>query len=145
MRIHATMSLPGLQELLGGEATEADALRMRRVLVERHDGADTDDISDTQWCDLITASVALADHTAIDYVVTPTGLRQIKAWMRKFYKDEIWDRFHSSETVRNAVYAWAEQAEQSEDGGIELRAWMSRTGHVEHFHPEREARLVDVD
>lgn len=77
--------------------------------------------------------------TVTSYRVTPRGYRQIAAWMLQHYKPEAWDRLVTPDDVTRAVYAWAAEAEDSQDGEIEMRAHWTQSGRIEYLRPEREA------
>jgi hypothetical protein len=72
------------------------------------------------------------------YKVTTTGYRQIAQWMLKHYKPEVWDRLVTPDDVTRAVYAWAEEAEKSQNGEIEMRSHWTQSGRIEYLTPERE-------
>lgn len=58
MMISRTMNLTDLAERMGAEAAASDAAAMRDLLVERHDGHDTADISESEWLDMLNEAVA---------------------------------------------------------------------------------------
>jgi len=72
------------------------------------------------------------------YKVTTNGYRQIKAWMRKHYKPAAWDRLVTPDDVTRAVYAWADEAENSQNGEIEMPEHWTQSGRIEYLTPERE-------
>jgi hypothetical protein len=76
------------------------------------------------------------DYTS--YRVTTAGYRQIEAWMREHYKPSIWDRLVTPADVMGAVYAWADEAENSQNGEIEMLAHWTQSGRIEYLRPERE-------
>lgn len=53
MQITATMDLVQLSELMGDEATLIDATNLRDVLVQAHNGRNTDELSEREWLALI--------------------------------------------------------------------------------------------
>lgn len=78
-------------------------------------------------------------QTGHSYRVTPAGYRQIAEWMQKHYKPEAWDRLVTPDDVTRAVYAWAHEAENAQNGEIEMRAHWTQSGRIEYLTPEREA------
>jgi len=79
------------------------------------------------------------------YKVTPNGYRQIAEWMQEHYKPEVWDRLVTPDDVIRAVYAWADDAENSQNGEIEMRAHWTQSGHIEYLTPERERVVMPED
>ena len=79
------------------------------------------------------------------YKVTPHGYRQIEAWMREHYKPAALDRLVTRADVMGAVYAWADEAENSQNGEIEMRAHWTQSGHIEYLTPERELVVIPED
>ena len=53
MIVSGTMNLQELKARMSTEATDADAERMRALLVQEYDGVDTEHISETFWHDLL--------------------------------------------------------------------------------------------
>ena len=51
-----------LRELIGGDATEREAVEMLRIL-ERNDIRDTDDVNDAQWLEWVDEAVEIAGRT----------------------------------------------------------------------------------
>ncbi len=78
-------------------------------------------------------------QTVTSYRVTPRGYRQIAAWMLQHYKTEAWDRLVTPDDVTRAVYAWAAEAEESQNGELEMSAHWTQSGRIEYLMPEREA------
>ena len=67
------------------------------------------------------------------YRVTERGLEQIKQWLlHEWYceADEV-------AALDEAVHAYADKAEDAEDGEIELRAWETASGRIAYLRPER--------
>ncbi len=59
MKIERNMNLLRLAQRMGSEATEAEAARMRDILVgSGFDGVDTTDIDDPEWTAMLDAVVA---------------------------------------------------------------------------------------
>lgn len=57
MLITSNMNLGDLAERMGAEATESDARAMRDILVDRFDGQDTSEISESVWLEMLDESV----------------------------------------------------------------------------------------
>lgn len=73
------------------------------------------------------------------YKVTAKGLDQIKQWLLYEWCCEAED----VGDLAGAVAAYADKAEDSEDGEIELRAWETASGRIAYLRPEREVVLRD--
>lgn len=53
MKISRSMNLSDLQERMGPTTTEAEADKMRDLLVDGYDGMDTRDIPEYLWIDML--------------------------------------------------------------------------------------------
>ena len=73
------------------------------------------------------------------YKVTAKGLDQIKQWLLHEWCCEAED----VGDLAYAVAAYADKAEDAEDGEIELRAWETASGRMAYLRPEREVMLKD--
>ena len=73
------------------------------------------------------------------YRVTPKGYRQIAQWMVKHCTDATWNRLLVHNGVTAAVYAWADDAENSQDGEIEMSGRKTWHGLPAYLVPERVA------
>ncbi len=73
------------------------------------------------------------------YRVTTHGLDQIKQWLLHEWCCEAED----VGDLAGAVAAYADKAEDAEDGEIELREWETASGRPAYLRPEREAMLRD--
>lgn len=73
------------------------------------------------------------------YRVTTQGLDQIRQWL--LYEWCL--RAEDVGDLAGAVAAYADKAEDSEDGEIELRAWETASGRPAYLRPEREVALKD--
>lgn len=60
MQITEHMDIAQLAERMGDTATEAEARAMRELLCKNHDGMDTSDIGEMQWCQYLCYAVNLA-------------------------------------------------------------------------------------
>jgi len=69
------------------------------------------------------------------YQVTERGLDQIKQWLLHEWCCEAKD----VGDLAGAVAAYADKAEDAEDGEIELRAWETASGRKAYLRPERVA------
>ncbi len=75
------------------------------------------------------------------YRVTAQGLDQIRQWL--LYEWCI--RAEDVGDLAGAVHAYADKAEDAEDGEIELRAWETASGRIAYLRPEREVVLRDYN
>jgi hypothetical protein len=73
------------------------------------------------------------------YKVTAKGRDQIRQWLLYEWCCEAED----VGDLAGAVAAYADKAEDSEDGEIELRAWETASGRIAYLRPEREVVLKD--
>ena len=73
------------------------------------------------------------------YRVTATGLDQIRQWLLHEWCCEAED----VGDLAGAVAAYADKAEDAEDGEIELRAWETASGRIAYLRPERVPVLRD--
>ena len=73
------------------------------------------------------------------YQVTERGLDQIKQWLLYEWCCEAED----VGDLDSAVHAYANKAEDAEDGEIELRAWETASGRIAYLRPERVAIQVE--
>jgi hypothetical protein len=53
MKIERNMDVNELCQRMGSDATEAEAKRMRDLLVTRYDDEDTDDVDDGEWLEML--------------------------------------------------------------------------------------------
>ncbi len=67
------------------------------------------------------------------YQVTERGRDQIKQWLLHEWCCEAED----VGDLAGAVSAYADKAEDAEDGEIELRAWETASGRIAYLRPER--------
>ena len=67
------------------------------------------------------------------YEITERGLEQIKQWLLHEWCCEAED----VGDLAGAVDAYADKAEDAEDGEIELRAWETASGRIAYLRPER--------
>ena len=73
------------------------------------------------------------------YQVTERGREQIKQWLL----DEWCCEAEDVGDLAGAVAAYADTAEDSDDGEIELRAWQTASGRMAYLRPERVAVQVE--
>ncbi len=109
MKITATMNLSDLAERMG-DATEADAERMRDLLVERYDGQDTADIAESDWLAMLDATQASVTDR-LDALNVPGCAMQVYAgWVWMIGSDELgWTKSGSRETCERTVLEFVER------------------------------------
>ena len=78
------------------------------------------------------------------YQVTELGREQIRDWMIQNYRPEMWDNLVSfgREAVEEAIDYWAERAEDSKNGEIELSIRDCRHQWPVFLTPDRQTFYV---
>lgn len=74
--------------------------------------------------------------------VSPLGLRQIAEWMDKHYSERSWETLITPDDIRDAVHAWATDAENSQDGEIEMPARMTNSGRIVYLRPDMVTKEI---
>lgn len=78
------------------------------------------------------------------YRVTELGREQIREWMIQNYRPEMWNNLVSfgREAVEDAIDYWAERAEDSQNGEIELSIRDCRHPWAVCLTPDRQTFYV---
>ena len=74
--------------------------------------------------------------------VSPLGLRQIAAWMNEHYSERSWRNLITPDDITLAVHAWATDAENSQDGEIEMPARMTNSGRIAYLRPDMVTKEI---
>lgn len=74
--------------------------------------------------------------------VSPLGLRQIAAWMQDHYSDRSWENLITPDDITRAVHAWATDAENAQDGEIEMPARMTNSCRIAYLRPDMVTKEI---